>query len=51
LLAWKQAKPLQQQTSEQTGTISQEPILSTNGNLTTQTNGKIDSNQSAKPTQ
>ena len=51
LLAWKQAKPLQQQTSEQTGMISQEPIPSTNGNLTTQTNGKIDSNQSAKPTQ
>ncbi len=42
LLAWKQAKPLQQQTSEQAGTISQEPIPSTDGNLITQTDGKID---------
>jgi hypothetical protein len=45
LLAWKQTKPPQQQTSEQARTISQEPIPSTNGNLTTQTDGKIDSNQ------
>jgi hypothetical protein len=49
VVAWKQIQPSQQQASEQTGTVSQEAILETRGNLTSLAGETSKSQQTSQP--